>query len=121
MGKIFFYIRYEKKICQSNLEMSSSGNLEMSGLVGCYPQVHSSLSALNSKRDLELWTLWVKRCLDLNSLQVSVIKKMNKLSLKRFWSERDDLCAILFKISDFGIRPEPWCKNLDVNREGESY
>ena len=20
-----------------------------------------------------------------------------------------------------GIRPEPWCKNLDVNREGESY
>ena len=32
-----------KIICQSNLEMSSSGNLEMSGLVGCYPQVHSSL------------------------------------------------------------------------------
>jgi len=20
-----------------------------------------------------------------------------------------------------GIRPEPWCKNLDMNREGESY
>ena len=39
-----------------------------------------------------------------NSLQVSVIKKMNKLSLKRFWSERDDLCAILFKISDFEYR-----------------
>jgi hypothetical protein len=26
------------------------------------------------------------------------------------------------RVSDLSrIRPEPWCKNLDMNREGESY
>lgn len=28
---------------------------------------------------------------------------------------------VLKTLEAFGIRPEPWCKNLDMNREGESY
>ena len=32
----------------------------------------------------------------------------------------EELLASLNPV-DPSIRPEPWCKNLDMNREGESY
>ena len=52
-------------------------------------------------------------------------------SITRYFGATEDLIQLTmvsFMLGAFastlcsgGIRPEPWCKNLDMNREGESY
>jgi len=45
-------------------------------------------------------------------------KKFAEDMLRRSYSDLEEQFGLSKKQC---IRPEPWCKNLDVNREGESY